>query len=1060
MKKRWNKLVALLMLSCMFTASFPMSQLHAEEMQAVVVDEADSSESSNQEEQEKSANEEEIDSRETVEQDDAGQTEQQEKKEQVEEDRSVTVDESVDTEKATDSKDTFGDSVIEKNQNQINYVFVESPYLESPGTERIAVSYGDGTENIQSLSMTVESADGEREVWNVSENVSNLYLFEKEYTDESQTGTYSVIGLTLTDESGTHKVKLSDYDMEALFGVNEEYDGIDELTPLDEETADAQTAEETESAYDATVVQINPENPNESVQEIENALENAEENTDSSSNAISVMSEISAKVQSVADTKSKSGNVVVALDPGHDSKHTGATGIGGLKEEVLTLKIANYCKEELEKYAGVSIYMTRTTASCPYPSNKYSGGDIGDRVQAAVKAGADLYVSFHLNSSSASGSNGAEVIVPNNNWKPQVAAEGKELAQAILNELKAVGVNMRPTSIYSKNSTLNGKDGEYPDGSKADYFSVQIYAKEAGIPGIIVEHAFLSNSNDVNKFLKTDAGLKKLGVADATGIAKYLGLSKKSANTGWRTIDGKTYYYENGKAIKGEKKISGYWYYFDKNGIMQTGFVNLGRKIVYYDSKGRMQYGEQKIDGYWYYFDKSEGTRATGFVNLGHKIVYYNTDGQMQYGERKINGYWYYFDKSEGTRATGFVNLGHKIVYYNADGQMQYGERKINGYWYYFDKSEGERATGFVNLGHKIVYYNADGQMQYGEQKINGYWYYFDKSDGTRATGFVNLGHKIVYYNEDGQMQYGEQKINGYWYYFDKSDGERATGFVNLGHKIVYYNADGQMQYGERKINGYWYYFDKSEGTRVTGFVNLGHKIVYYNADGQMQYGEQQIEGHWYFFDTDSGAMQTDKIINGKYYDKNGKRQELHKIIGNPTTTVEKMVQYYNNRNVSYPTGKLSVGGADSIEKLAKIFYEEATAESIDPAIAWCQSMKETNWLRYGGQVKIEQFNFAGIGATDGGAAGADFSTYGTNGVRMGVRAQIQHLKAYAVSDLKKTDLNNACVDPRFAYVNKGSAEYVEWLGIQENPIGAGWATDAGYGYSIMNDYVKKLWAL
>ena len=45
-----------------------------------------------------------------------------------------------------------------------------------------------------------------------------------------------------------------------------------------------------------------------------------------------------------------------------------------------------------------------------------------------------------------------------------------------------------------------------------------------------------------------------------------------------------------------------------------------------------------------------------------------------------------------------------------------------------------------------------------------------------------------------------------------------------------------------------------------------------------MQYGEQQIGGHWYFFDTDSGAMQMDKIINGKYYDKNGKRQELHKI--------------------------------------------------------------------------------------------------------------------------------------------------------------------------------------
>ena len=376
-------------------------------------------------------------------------------------------------------------------------------------------------------------------------------------------------------------MKLSDYDMEALFGVNEKYEGIDELVPLDEESEDTQIEDQEELTYGATVVQINSENPNESVQEIEDALENAEENTDISSttSSVSVASAISDEVQSIANS-SKSGNIVVALDPGHDSKHTGATGIGGLKEEVLTLKIANYCKEELEKYAGVSVYMTRTTASCPYPSNKSSGGDIGDRVQAAAKAGADLFVSFHLNSSSSSSSNGAEVIVPNGNWKPQVASDGRKLAQAILNELKAVGVNMRPTSIYSRDTTINET---YPDGSKSDYFSVQIYAKEARIPGIIVEHAFLTNSNDVNKFLKTESGLKKLGVADATGIAKYLGLSKKSDNTGWRTINDKTYYYINGKAVTGERQIDGHWYYFDANGIMQTGFVNLGYKIVYYN---------------------------------------------------------------------------------------------------------------------------------------------------------------------------------------------------------------------------------------------------------------------------------------------------------------------------------------------------------------------------------------------------------------------------------------------------------------------------------------------
>ena len=912
MKKRWNKLIALLMLSCMITAGFPMHRVNAEEISTMVTDENVTSDNSDQDMQEENVNE------------------------QLEDDSATDENDVKSEETEMNSNSDFEESVIEKNQNQINYVFVETPYLESPGTERIAVSYGDGSETIQSLSMIVESEDGEREVWDSSDNVNNLYLFEREYTDESQTGTYAVIGFNLLDESGIHKVKLSDYGMEALFGVNEEYEGIEELQPLDEGMEETQALEQEDSACNATVVQIDSENPTKSVKKIESALNDAEEDVDSESGIaeISALSEVSEYVRSVADARSNDGNVVVALDPGHDSKHTGATGIGGLKEEVLTLKIANYCKEELEKYAGVSVYMTRTTASCPYPSNKNSGGDIGDRVQAAVNAGADLFVSFHLNSSGASWAKGAEVIVPNNNWKPQVASEGRELAQAILNELKSVGVSMRPTSIYSKDTTISEY---YDDGSKSDYFSVQIYAKEAGIPGIIVEHAFLTNSGDVNNFLNSEAGLQKLGVADATGIAKYLGVSKKSVNTGWRTINGEAYYYINGKPVTGEKQIEGHWYYFDKNGTMQKGFVD---------------------------------------------------------------------------------------------------------------------------LGHKVVYYNAKGWMLYGEQQINGHWYYFDTGSGAMQKGFVDLGHKVVYYNTKGWMLYGEQQINSHWYYFDTGSGAMQKGFVDLGHKVVYYNKKGWMLYGEQQINGHWYYFDTGSGAMQKGFVDLGHKVVYYNAKGWMLYGEQQINGYWYYFDTGSGAMQTNKIIGGKYYDKAGKLQELHEIVGNPTTTVEKMIQYYNNRKLSYPSEKLSVGGADTITELAKIFYEEATTEGIDPAIAWCQTMKETNWLRFGGQVKIEQFNFAGIGATDGDAAGADFSSYGKNGVRMGVRAQIQHLKAYATFGLKKSDLKNACVDPRFTYVNKGVAPYVEWLGIQENPTGSGWATDVGYGYSIMNDYVKKLWVL
>lgn len=77
--------------------------------------------------------------------------------------------------------------------------------------------------------------------------------------------------------------------------------------------------------------------------------------------------------------------------------------------------------------------------------------------------------------------------------------------------------------------------------------------------------------------------------------------------------------------------------------------------------------------------------------------------------------------------------------------------------------------------------------------------------------------------------------------------------------------------------------------------------------------------------------------------------------------------------------------------------------------------------------------NFAGIGTTGGGVAGVSYPD-----VRTGIRAQVQHLKAYACEDALNQDL----VDTRFDMVTRGSAPYVEWLGQQENPNGGGWAAD------------------
>lgn len=164
-------------------------------------------------------------------------------------------------------------------------------------------------------------------------------------------------------------------------------------------------------------------------------------------------------------------------------------------------------------------------------------------------------------------------------------------------------------------------------------------------------------------------------------------------------------------------------------------------------------------------------------------------------------------------------------------------------------------------------------------------------------------------------------------------------------------------------------------------------------------------------------------------------------IMGSSPVTVAQMKAYFETANVPYPVEALSKGGADTIETFCQIYYEEASAEGVRPEVAFVQTMKETNWLQYGGDASIEQFNFAGLGTTGGGVPGNSYPD-----VRTGIRAQIQHLKAYATTDV----LAQECVDDRYEYVTKGSAPYVEWLGQKENPKGYGWATDENYGYSIV----------
>lgn len=157
------------------------------------------------------------------------------------------------------------------------------------------------------------------------------------------------------------------------------------------------------------------------------------------------------------------------------------------------------------------------------------------------------------------------------------------------------------------------------------------------------------------------------------------------------------------------------------------------------------------------------------------------------------------------------------------------------------------------------------------------------------------------------------------------------------------------------------------------------------------------------------------------------------KIMGKPQASIEQMKVYIKKVNPQV---------SNSVTKMISLYITEGAAEGVRGDIAFAQSCLETgNFTFSGSAVTLDQNNFCGLGVNITGKKGCSFRT-----AKEGIRAQIQHLQAYACTD----GLKQKCIDPRYTYVSRGCAEYVEHLGIQENPKGQGWAAGKNYGTQII----------
>ncbi len=158
-------------------------------------------------------------------------------------------------------------------------------------------------------------------------------------------------------------------------------------------------------------------------------------------------------------------------------------------------------------------------------------------------------------------------------------------------------------------------------------------------------------------------------------------------------------------------------------------------------------------------------------------------------------------------------------------------------------------------------------------------------------------------------------------------------------------------------------------------------------------------------------------------------------IMGDGVKTHQSLITFFMQENPN--------GNSSKVERLAKLYIEEARLEGVNADVAFAQMCLETGFLRFGGLVTEDMNNFCGLGAIDETQRGNVFETE-----QEGVRAHIQHLKAYGSTEA----LNMPLVDPRYKWVNpKGKAPTVHGL--------AGtWASDTQYGIKLEGLLSRMAW--
>lgn len=790
----------------------------------------------------------------------------------------------------------FADS---SDVDNLSFIYIEKSHVDLGDAQRVALGF-DGTPSDEPVALYCANTASEALIrFDVTSSADNTYLFS---SSVSAAGVYSLLKVEYA--SGATRIFPDDIS-DQMFSAGEVAAPYRLLSDGDsDDQFESVFADDTGASFDS--------------------LESA--------------------VDAISENSARARNWVFVLDAGHGDWDSGAVG-NGLREKDLTLQIARYCRDELQKYAGVRVIMTRDSdASVTGVAN--TTNELIARAQIARDNNATLFMSFHINSG---GGTGAEIWIPRQaSWYSSFNELGESLGQDVLNRLVSVGLVSRGT----KNDyyDLNGTQLYYPDGSNADSLSVIRNCRQYGIPAVLVEHGFIDNRNDAG-LLANKSYLKKMGQADALAIANQFGLSK---------------------VAKPDPVVS----------EMRDGKIKLSWDSIPNASK--------------------------------YAIALCKSDGSFKTYTYDCTGTSYEIDGLENGKTYKFLVQAYANGDWNTYTSDDYLTCKLIPSPEAHAEATGD---GEVTVSWKAV----AGAERYAvaEKMADGSYRTYtldEKGTSFKVSDLANgVTHRFLV----------QARVDGSW-------SSTADGYLCSAAPSGTVRPKVSAKAGDRSVELSWGHVPGATRYAVAVRQGSGYKTYTLDCAKESYTVKGLSNGTSYSF-----LVQA---WNGSSWSTFSDADLVActtlgtPIMGKSAASVSSMVSLFNSTGHTYPTIYASKG-ATTINDFCQIVLEEANAEGVKAEILFAQAMLETGWLRFGGSVKAEQCNFGGIGAVNATAGGASFGD-----VRSGLRAQAQHLKAYA----SKEPLNNLCVDPRFEKVERGVAPCVE-------DLNGRWAVPGdGYGQRIV----------